>query len=117
MNSNTVATKKTCNSANQGIDNLRLGFKEFVHIYSEVWIFNDDTTVCCMTDIFDNFSIVKVSLRWDTATVQARSTEFRFFNKGNLTTKLSSFNRRHITSRTSTNYNDIKGIIALTIVV
>ena len=70
-----------------------------------------------MSDVFDDFSIVKVGLRWDTATVQARSTEFRFLNKGNLPTELGSFNGCYITSRTSTNYNDIKGIIALTVVV
>ena len=117
MNSNSVATKKTSNSTNQSIDNLRLGFKEFVHIYSEVWIFNDDTTVCCMTNVFDNFSVMKVGLGWNTATVQAGSTKFRFLNKGNLTAELGSFNGCNITSRTSTNHNDIKGIIALTIIV
>ena len=117
MNSNSVATKKTCNSTHQGINNLRLGFKEFVHIYSEVWIFNDDTTVCGMTDVFDNFCIVKIGLGWNTTTVQAGSTKFRFLNKGNLTAELGSFNGCNITSRTSTNHNDIKSIIALTIIV
>ena len=117
MNSNSVATKKTCNSANQSIDNLRLSFKEFVHIYSEVWIFNDDTTICGMTDILDDFSVVKIGLGWNTTTVQAGSTEFRFLNKGNLTSELGSFNGCYVSSRASTNHNDIKSIIALTIIV